>query len=102
MLQFPRDRREGLAMSIFTPELLDDPVFKASELRARGHSWESAAFNLHMDEIELRRLVFADFPKWKRLEREAIRNFFQETNLEAINHTRKHIPNEDPKISLMA
>ena len=41
-------------------DLLDDPLFQASELRASGLSWDAAAQKLDMDEGELR-LALVDY-----------------------------------------
>ena len=42
---------------VATESILDDPLFKASEYRADGYTWETAAQKLGMSADELRLLT---------------------------------------------
>jgi hypothetical protein len=47
-------------MAAIGPEMLDDPLFRAAELRAEGISWTHIALRLGLKQDDLRRETLRD------------------------------------------
>ena len=87
---------------VATENLLDDPLFKASEFRADGYSWEAAAAKLKMTERELRTSVHEHKKRWNKLLREADRAVLGESGRQANRVLRLMLRDGDPKMQLKA
>ena len=74
------------------PALLDDPLFRAAEHRAKGFDWDQTAKHLDMDCRTLRLLTFAEPERWKKLSREAEREYFRETGRQSVSFMRALMP----------
>ena len=84
------------------PALLDDPLFRAAEHRAKGHDWDQTAKHLGIDCRTLRLLTFAEPERWKKLSREAEREYFRETGRQSVSFMRVLMHSEVEKTCLAA
>ena len=90
-------------------DLLDDPLFIASEVRAQGLSWQAAASEVNtaigtnLDSRSLRRMAYADTKHWRKLMRDADRTVMSEAGHEAQRVLRLLMRDEkDVKVRLKA
>src|SRR5438552_7298092 len=84
------------------PEMLDDPLFRAAELRAEGISWTHIGLKLGLDKNELRRETLRDGGTWKKLMRTADKDMVAEAGRESLNFLRHHMRSEDVNVNLRA
>src|SRR4051812_11111956 len=83
-------------------ELLNDPLFRAAECRARGLDWHRTAKEVGEPCDDLRALAL-DYPdQWTRLYRVAQTEFFHDCGREGVHVARQHLRHEDPRVSLRA